>query len=162
MALIPGSVRVAGFIAPTDSTDTYAVTDELYNRGGYRTVLTLTERNDITADRRKIGMLVFVLGTNEYYTLKTGLTNSDWELWAPGGGGGSGTTNKVTATIGNGTDTEYEIIHSLNTLDVLAQVRDATTNEVVSVDIQNTDVNTTTVKFYNPPSSNAYRVVIIG
>ena len=34
MAAIPGSVRVGGFIAPTDSTDTYAVTDDAYGRGG--------------------------------------------------------------------------------------------------------------------------------
>lgn len=82
MAAIPGSVRVAGFIAPTDSTDTFAVTDEIYNRGGYRSVLTIEDRNNITADRRKIGMLVYVIGNDEYYTLKTGILNTDWVKWS--------------------------------------------------------------------------------
>jgi hypothetical protein len=38
MAAIPGSVPLGGFVAPTDSADEYAVTDERYNRGGYRSV----------------------------------------------------------------------------------------------------------------------------
>lgn len=85
MAAIPGSVRVAGFIAPTDSTDTYAVTDEQYNRGGYRSVATLADRDAITADRRKLGMLVYVIAADQYFTLKAGITNADWVQWAPSG-----------------------------------------------------------------------------
>jgi hypothetical protein len=38
MAQIPGSVRLTGFIAPSDTLDTYATQDEMYNRGGYRSV----------------------------------------------------------------------------------------------------------------------------
>lgn len=89
MAAIPGSVRVAGFIAPTDSTDTYAVTDEQYNRGGYRSVATLADRDAITADRRKLGMLVYVIAADQYFTLKAGITNADWVQWAPVGSGGT-------------------------------------------------------------------------
>lgn len=81
MALIPGSVRVAGFIAPTDSTDTYAVTDETYNRGGYRTVADLTARNAITADRRKEGMLVRVAASGDTYVLVGGITDANWTLF---------------------------------------------------------------------------------
>jgi len=83
MAVIPGSVRVAGFIAPTDSTDTYAVHDDAYGRGGWRTVANITERNTISADRRKLGMAVRVLndgyGSQKNYTLLSGLENADWE-----------------------------------------------------------------------------------
>lgn len=82
MALIPGSVRFTGFIAPSDSTDTYAVHDEVYGRGGWRTVADITDRNAITADRRKLGMAVRVLDRGDgevgYYTLLDGLENSDW------------------------------------------------------------------------------------
>lgn len=78
MALIPGSVRVGGFIAPTDSTDTYAVTDETYGRGGYRAVADATERDAITADRRKLGMLVKDIATGKYWTLVGGLLNANW------------------------------------------------------------------------------------
>lgn len=100
MAVIPGSVRVAGFIAPTDSTDTYAVTDENYNRGGYRTVNNTTERDAITTDRRKEGMLVYILSTDEYFILKSGILNANWTAWAApaSGGGGTGTTQTFSKT----------------------------------------------------------------
>ena len=82
MAVIPGSVRVAGFIAPTDSTDTYAVHDDAYGRGGWRTVADIAARNAITADRRKLGMAVRVLddgyGVQKNYTLLSGLNDINW------------------------------------------------------------------------------------
>ena len=78
MAAIPGSVRVGGFIAPTDSTDTYAVTDETYGRGGYRSVANATERDAITPDRRKAGMLVKDIATGKFWTLVGGILNANW------------------------------------------------------------------------------------
>jgi hypothetical protein len=89
MAAIPGSVRVAGFIAPTDDTDTYAVHDEIYGKGGWRTVADISARDAIPTARRKLGMGVRVLddgtGNQRFYTFKTGLTNSDWEIDTLGG-----------------------------------------------------------------------------
>ena len=85
MAGYTGSVGLTGYVAPKDTLDTYAIQDETFNRGGYRTVADLTERDDITTDRRKLGMLVYVLSEDKYYTLKTGLTNSDWVLASLGG-----------------------------------------------------------------------------
>jgi len=78
MASIPGSVRVAGFMAPTDSSDTYAVTDEAYNRGGFRSVADTTARDAITADRRLEGMLVFCKGDGTFYQLMGGTLNANW------------------------------------------------------------------------------------
>ena len=89
MAVIPGSVRFTGFIAPSDDTDTYATQDETYNRGGYRTVADITARDNITTDRRLEGMLVFVLSEQKYYTLSGGITNSHWVEAEIGGGSGS-------------------------------------------------------------------------
>jgi hypothetical protein len=60
MASIPGSVPLTGFIAPTDTADTFAVIDMIYARGGYRVVDDESERNSITQDRRRVGMLVGV------------------------------------------------------------------------------------------------------
>jgi len=80
MAQIAGSVRVTGLLAPSDSTDTYAVTDETYNRGGYRTVADLVARDAITTDRRNEGMLVRVASTSETYVLVGGILNSNWTL----------------------------------------------------------------------------------
>jgi hypothetical protein len=70
MAPIPGSVRFTGFIAPTDSTDTYAVTDETYNRGGYRTVADAAALAALALlpDRLLPGMLVKQFDTGVFYT----------------------------------------------------------------------------------------------
>jgi len=81
MALIPGSVRIGGFIAPSDSVDEYAVTDEKYNRGGYRSVSNLAERDTITAGRRSIGMVVYVISEKETYQLESGTLNENWVVY---------------------------------------------------------------------------------
>jgi hypothetical protein len=91
MAPIPGSVRVTGFIAPSDSADLYATQDEFWNRGGWRTVADITARNAITADRRKDGMLVRVRdaggGIEKFYTLTGGLADINWVEQVFSGGG---------------------------------------------------------------------------
>jgi len=86
MSLIPGSVSLTGFIAPTDSTDVFAVTKPIYGLGGLRTVSGMTELSAITTQRREVGMIVYVSGTSEYYKLESGLTNSDWTLLNIGSG----------------------------------------------------------------------------
>lgn len=87
MAAIPGSVRLTGFVAPTDSTDTYAVTDPTYGRGSLRSVANIAARNAITKDRRvgQLGMEVVTIDTMSKYRLinepgTTGTTDTDWEL----------------------------------------------------------------------------------
>lgn len=85
MAVISGSVRFAGFIAPTDSTDTYPVTVPTWGLGGLRTVADAAERDAITSQRREVGMLVYVEDEQEYYMLGSGLTNSDWSAMNWGG-----------------------------------------------------------------------------
>ena len=84
MALIPGSVRVGGFIAPTDSEDTYAVTDPTYGLGGLRTVNNTTARDSIPASRREEGMLVYVIGDQKYYQLLGGTTDAYWTEFTGG------------------------------------------------------------------------------
>ena len=97
MAAIPGSVPITGFVAPTDSLDTFASHDEAYGRGGYRTVANLIERDAISADRRKVGMLVNVAGT--MYQLGAGLANTDWAEVTLGGGS-STATNVISLEAG--------------------------------------------------------------
>lgn len=77
---------------------------------------------------------------------------------------GSGTVSsaKFTATIGDGSTTAIAVTHSLSTQDVIAQVRDASTNAVVECDITQTSTSVTTFTFATAPASNAYKVVIIG
>ena len=89
MASIPGSVRVGGFIAPSDTTDTYATHDSLYGRGGLKEVSSTEERDAIPADRRREGMIVYVGGVVQAnYQLIGGIDNANWAVLEAGGGGG--------------------------------------------------------------------------
>lgn len=85
MAKIEGGVPIAGFVSPTDESDTYAVTDEKYQRGGYRSVDNYTEMQNIPEDRRSIGMLVFVREEKKVYRLE-----ENGFVIPPGGGEGGG------------------------------------------------------------------------
>lgn len=83
MAAIPGSVSVTGVLAPTDTTDTYAVTDPVYGIDGLRSVSDHAARNAIPNARRRFGMLVFTQSDQMYWTLKVGSwlgTDDDWNL----------------------------------------------------------------------------------
>lgn len=106
MAVIPGSVRFTGFSAPTDSTDTYPVTDAIWGKDGWRSVANTTERDAITTERRKQGMGVWVVSESKLYVLETGITNSDWVEFSPGSGGNlSGTLTSGKIPVATGTNT---------------------------------------------------------
>lgn len=70
MAETIGGTNVPNRIVPYTTDDTYATHDEQYGRGGYRSVATVDEMNAISTKRRKDGMLVKVIATNTFYTLK--------------------------------------------------------------------------------------------
>ena len=59
MAKLQGTI-LASKIVPTDSLDTYATHDDKYGRGGHRSVDTIVERDEITQERRKEGMTVYI------------------------------------------------------------------------------------------------------
>lgn len=90
---ILGTVILSGIITPSDTRDTYAVTDPLYGRDGLRNVATQAEMLAITKDRRRLGMLVGVGITansgNYYYLINdpAGDTTliTDWKTFQPGG-----------------------------------------------------------------------------
>lgn len=83
MAVIPNSVTVAGFIAPTDSADTYPSHDATYGKGGLRSVADDTARDAISTDRRSEGMFVYVNSTSTLYVLDSDLTT--WNEFSSGG-----------------------------------------------------------------------------
>ena len=71
-------------------------------------------------------------------------------------------TKKASANVGNGSATSFAITHNLNSRDVVVNVYDNATYDTVETDVVRTDANTVTVSFNVAPTSNAYRVVIIG
>jgi len=64
------------------------------------------------------------------------------------------------ATIGNGTDTTFTVNHPLQSSDIILQLRDVATKEIVETDMTITDDNNVTMSFNVAPASNSYRLVI--
>ena len=58
--------------------------------------------------------------------------------------------------------TSYTVTHNLGTLDVHVQVYEVATGEEVIADNVRATTNTVTIGFASAPTSNAYRVVVIG
>lgn len=100
---IPGTVQVTGTLAPTDVSDQYAVTDAIYGIDGLRSVQTLLDRDAISSQRRREGMLVYVRDEGKYYKL-----NSDLLTWQDFGANLGTGFQVVTSTIP--TISSYDII----------------------------------------------------
>jgi hypothetical protein len=104
-------------------------------------------------------------------TITTGVWQGTAVAVAKGGTGATtaaaarsnlGATTKVTATIGDGSATAIAVTHSLSTDDVVVEVYDASSKETVICDVDRTSTAAVTLTFATAPSSNAYKVVIIG
>ena len=68
---------------------------------------------------------------------------------------------KFVAQLGDNTNTSFVVYHGLNSLDLLVQVYDNVTQEVVHPHIINSSVNETQIIFANVPTTDSYRVVIL-
>lgn len=79
MAKYIGGVPITGYISPTDTSDTFATHDSVLGRGGLREVANIVERDAIPGDRRRIGMLVYVIIEEKYYALFGDTTNLSWK-----------------------------------------------------------------------------------
>lgn len=71
-------------------------------------------------------------------------------------------TKKATANVGNGSNTSFAVNHNLGTRDVQVQVYDNVSYDTVECDVVRTNSNTVTVSFTVAPTTDAYRVVVIG
>lgn len=70
---------------------------------------------------------------------------------------------KYSVSIGDGSATSYTVTHSLNTRDVTARVYEvASPYAEVEVDVEHTTTDTLTIKFSSAPTSDQYRVVVVG
>lgn len=73
-----------------------------------------------------------------------------------------GATGKYARDIGDGSATTFTVTHNLGSQDVVVQVREKATNQVVMCDIEHTDANNVKLYFATAPSTNQYRVVVVG
>lgn len=88
---LQAQVKVIGSVEPNALTDKYPTHNELYGKGGFRSVADLTERNAITPARRSIGMLVYCIANEKFYQLKGGITDASWIETNFGSGSSGGT-----------------------------------------------------------------------
>jgi hypothetical protein len=84
-APVAGTV-VGGAVVPSDSADTYPVTNPHYGLGGTRTLATTAHRNAIPSARLQEGMLVYVQADGKTYQLKAGYSvptvDANWAVFA--------------------------------------------------------------------------------
>ncbi|MFI8942743.1 hypothetical protein [Streptomyces syringium] len=71
-------------------------------------------------------------------------------------------TRHVAASIGNGSSTSIGVTHNLGTKDVAVTLRRNADDVAVLTDWTATDTNTVTLTFATAPTTNQYRVVVMG
>jgi hypothetical protein len=84
MANIPGTI-LAAMVSPGDTTATFATHEDIYGKGGLMTFTSLSSLSSIPIDRQKIGMLVYINETGEYYKVNsTGYPLTDYSVFENG------------------------------------------------------------------------------
>jgi hypothetical protein len=75
----------------------------------------------------------------------------------------SGRKLKFSQAVGDGSATQYTITHNLGTRDLTVAVyRDSGAYDEVGCDVEHTTINSVIVRFASAPTSNQFRVTIIG
>ncbi|MFZ9349498.1 MAG: hypothetical protein ACO242_02250 [Candidatus Fonsibacter ubiquis] len=75
----------------------------------------------------------------------------------------SGAPKRYATNVGDGTNTSYTITHNLGTRDVTVGVyRNSGSYDEVFCDVQHTSTTAVTLVFTSAPTSNQYRVVVVG
>jgi len=100
---------------------------------------------------------MWVLTTNAPITLgSTSLTFAKFASVAS-------SLSRVAANVGDGSATQIDVTHSLGTRDITVLVyRNSSPWDQVFCDVEMLDANTVRLRFATAPSSNQYRVVVIG
>lgn len=150
MPPVPGIV-LGGAAVPTDSADTYPVTDPQWGLGGLRRVLTTTARNAIPIPRLERGMEVFVAADTTTYRLKETWSggvpvDADWEVAIGPTGGISGAGNPNSVAFWSGVSTLGANIFF---------TRDPVTSVVVNNNGYTANYNTDTIRYIDPAGSNS-------
>ena len=101
-------------------------------------------------------------GNNAMQFANGGTMNGDLTVTGIIRGVVEGAAYKKSFTIGNSIDKAYTLLHNFNTYDVVVNVYDINTKELVYPFIQNISPNTTKIEFNEAIPDDSYRVVILG
>jgi hypothetical protein len=74
----------------------------------------------------------------------------------------TGTVTKFSQSIGDGSTTSFVLTHGLNSLDVVVQVYANSGGAQVEADVTHTSTTQVTIAFATAPTTNQYRVVVLG
>lgn len=107
--------------------------------------------------RRRIN---FIEGSNITLTIADDAGNEEIDVTIAASG--SGTVAKYATSVGNGSATNIVVTHSLGSLDVIVQVLDNATGAQVECDVTHNSTTQVTLDFAVAPTSNQYRVVVLG
>jgi hypothetical protein len=142
-----------GTITPGTTSITWA---QFSGSGSYTAGAGLT----LTGSSFSVNAVSLTAGVSGILPIANGGTASSTAATALAALGG---TTKYAAAIGDGSTTSIVVTHNLNSRDIHVAVYSATTPWAeVEVEVDHTSVNTITLVFSVAPSSNQFRVVVIG
>ena len=139
--------QIAASIVPFDSEDTYATHEDTYGKGGWHSVVDITERDSIPQERRKIGMAVYVQDVDQIYILKGGTGNLNWKVLPISGSAAYTHEQTIPANV-------WLIDHDLNKKPSITLVD--TDENVIEGDVQYIDENRALVTFNKAFKGKAY------
>jgi len=89
-------------------------------------------------------------------------SNKDWTL-TNDGSNYYAIARKFVATVGDASNTLFDVVHNLGTRDLTVQVRENNAEyNLVETDVLFKDNNTVTIGFTDAPDANAYKIIIVG
>jgi hypothetical protein len=74
----------------------------------------------------------------------------------------TGRVKKASFNVGDGVNTVIDVTHNFGTTDIVVQVYDNGTYETVTCLVTRPTINTVRLTFINPPSTNQFRVLVLG
>jgi hypothetical protein len=99
MPIQPGDVAIQATVAIKNAAPAPIARNEDI-KGGWKVVASIVARDAIPSYIREVGMVAYVIATDEHYRLVGGIANTDWQLAAFGGGGVSWQVDSFVATDG--------------------------------------------------------------
>lgn len=149
------NINAGQFIVTTDGHTLYVDVDGS-TRVKVSDIITLPTYSDLMDIVYPLDKLYLV---EENYTLYKAI-DGEWHII--GGADTSGVPKKYTQTIGDGSNTLFNVIHNLNTTDVAVSAYNTVSGKNVWLDYTVVSQNQIQIQFTTAPTSNQLTVVVIG